>query len=71
MSFALVHILATIQCAGGDCRGARSEDPSNALIEAALNSKSVLVFGQRPEGSRNVPRRLCGGPEPDSLFDWC
>ena len=45
--------------------------PSNSLIEAALNSQSVLVFGQKPEDLRGVRRRP-RAPEPEQglLFNW-
>ncbi|MGH9566317.1 MAG: helicase-related protein, partial [Candidatus Angelobacter sp.] len=44
---------------------------SNSLIEAALNSPSVLVFGQRPEELRVVRRRpRAPAPEQGLLFNW-
>lgn len=48
-----------------------SEVPSNTLIEAALNSQSVLVFGQRPEELRSARRRpRAPTPEQGLLFNW-
>jgi superfamily II DNA or RNA helicase len=45
--------------------------PSNGLIEAALNSQSVLVFGQRPEELRSTRRRpRAQAPEQGLLFNW-
>jgi hypothetical protein len=39
-------------------------EPSNAIIEAALNSQPVLVFGQRPEELRNgCSRNYLRNPE--------
>jgi hypothetical protein len=41
------------------------------LIEAALNSQSVLVFGQRPEELRSARRRpRAPAPEKGLLFNW-
>jgi hypothetical protein len=37
--------------------GTEAETPSEGLIAAALNSQSVLVFGQRPEELRTPRRR--------------
>lgn len=43
--------------------------PTNGLIEAALNSHSVLVFGQRPEELRGARRRpRAPAPEQGLLF---
>jgi superfamily II DNA or RNA helicase len=45
--------------------------PSNGLIEAALNSQSVLVFGQRPDELRGTRRRpRAPAPEQGLLFNW-
>ena len=45
--------------------------PSKSLIEAALNSQSVLVFGQRPEELRSARRRpRSPAPEQGLLFNW-
>jgi hypothetical protein len=45
--------------------------PTNGLIEAALNSQSVLVFGQRPEELRSARRRpRAPAPEQGLLFNW-
>lgn len=45
--------------------------PPDGLIEAALNSQSVLVFGQRPEELRTLRRRPpTPAPEQGLLFNW-
>jgi hypothetical protein len=45
--------------------------PSDGLIEAALNSQSVLVLGQRPEELRGARRRpRAPAPEQGLLFNW-
>lgn len=44
---------------------------SNGLIEAALSSKSVLVFGHKPDEPRSVRRRpRIPAPEQGRLFNW-
>lgn len=44
---------------------------SNGVIEAAIHSPSVLVFGQRPEELRTPRRRSrAAAPEQGSLFNW-
>lgn len=46
------------------------EGPSCSLIDSALNSQSVLVFGQRAEARRTQPRRL-RSPNPEQpSFNW-
>jgi hypothetical protein len=42
--------------------------PANGLIEAALNSQSVLVFGQRPEELRRARRRPRPSAEEQGLL---
>jgi len=45
--------------------------PTNNLIDGALNSHSVLVFGQRPEDLRSSRRRpRTPSPKQGSLFNW-
>jgi hypothetical protein len=48
---------------------AETQAPANSLIDAALNSQSVLVFGQRPGELRNGRRRPnVPAPEQGLLF---
>lgn len=43
----------------------------NGLIQAALDSQSVLVFGQKPEELRSPRRRArTSAPEQGLLFNW-
>ena len=50
---------------------AEANAPTNTLIEEALNSHSVLVFGQRPEDLRSSRRRpRTPAPEQGVLFNW-
>ena len=50
---------------------AEANGPTNTLIEEALNSHSVLVFGQRPEDLRSSRRRpRTPAPEQGVLFNW-
>ncbi len=45
--------------------------PANGLIDAALNSQSVLVFGQKPEELRSTRRRSRPpAAEQGLLFNW-
>jgi len=45
--------------------------PTNTLIDEALKSHSVLVFGQRPEDLRSARRRpRTPAPEQGLLFNW-
>ena len=46
-------------------------NPATSVIDQALNSHSVLVFGQRPEDLRS-PRRRPRAPAPEQglLFNW-
>ena len=50
---------------------AEANAPTNTLIDEALTSHSVLVFGQRPEELRS-PRRRPRTPTPEQgcLFNW-
>jgi superfamily II DNA or RNA helicase len=70
----LFPTLADSEAPGTQCEIANTTDTettSNALIEAALNSQSVLVFGQKPEELRSARRRPhTPAPEQGSLFNW-
>ena len=46
-------------------------NPATSVIDQALNSHSVLVFGQRPEDLRSARRRpRAPAPEQGLLFHW-
>ncbi len=50
---------------------AEIQETTNGLIEAALSSSSVLVFGEKPEALRNARRRpRSPSPEQGLLFNW-
>ena len=50
---------------------AEANAPANNLIEEALNSHPVLVFGQQPEELRIARRRpRTPAPEQGVLFNW-
>lgn len=50
---------------------AEANTPASTLIDDALNSQSVLIFGQRPEELRSSRRRpRAPAPEQGLLFTW-
>ena len=50
---------------------AEANAPASTLIDDALKSHSVLVFGQRPEELRSARRRpRTPAPEQGLLFNW-